>query len=175
MVNAPLWLQLATAAAVTFAAAMFAILLYRWLTSPKRVGNGFEVSRSPYACRAAILSPAGQHFYARLAQAVGEEMMICPKVRLPDAVAVRADALEWQAAWNRIAAREVDFLLVDPATFRPLLAVELEESGARDRLDERLERAILAAGLPILRITATGDYDPVDLKQQVDQHAVARS
>jgi hypothetical protein len=158
-VNAPLWLQLATASAVTFALAMLVILIYRSASHHEAEERSYEMHVTPYVRRAALLSPAEQVLYGRLHQASGPEFHICPKVRLPDAAEVRGDALEWQNAWN---------LLVSVDTWQPMLAVELEDTGDRQRLDDLMERALVAAGLPILRIKARTDYDPIWLRQEID-------
>ncbi|HWI66614.1 MAG TPA: DUF2726 domain-containing protein, partial [Symbiobacteriaceae bacterium] len=126
--NAPLWLQVATASAVTFAVAMFFLLFYLKRRDRSDEHVGVEMHVSPYIRRASLLSPAEQRFYTRLYQAVGNELLICPKVRLADAIDVRGDAIEWQAAWNRIAAKHLDFVLVTADEYQPLLAIELDDS-----------------------------------------------
>lgn len=166
--NAPLWIQIVTASAVAFAVAMFGILIYRSMAQRQAEERGVEMHVTPYVRRLALLSPAEQVLYARLLQAAGPELLVCPKVRLPDAVEVRGDALEWQSAWNRIAAKHLDFLLVAPGSYQPVLAVELEDAADRQRLDELLERALVAAGLPVMRIKVRSDYDPIALRQQID-------
>jgi hypothetical protein len=163
-----LWLQIAIAASITFAVVMFGILLWRGRSQLKAEGREYEMRVTPYVRRPVLLSPAEQVLFARLNQACGPAYIVCPKVRLPDAVEVRGDAMEWQGAWNRIAAKHLDFLLVASGSFVPLLAVELEDAGDRQRVDELLERALVAAGLPVLRIRARGDYDPISLRQQMD-------
>lgn len=163
----PLWLQLATVSAITFAIAMFAILHYNRRKEQAAEVQGVEMHVSPYIRRASLLGQAEQRFYARLFQAVGNEVLICPKVRLGEVIEVRGDALEWRAAWNRIAAKHVDFLLVTPDTYQPLLMIELEDARG-DRRDELLDRAIMAAGVPILRVKARTDYDPNALRREVE-------
>lgn len=162
------WLYYATASAVTFAVVMFVILIYRSAVGREAEERTYEMHVTPYVRRSALLSPAEQVLYARLHQAAGPEFHVCPKVRLPDAAEVRGDALEWQDAWNRIAAKHLDFLLVSSDTWQPLLAVELEDTGDRQRLDALMERALVSAGLPILRIKARSDYDPIWLRQEID-------
>jgi hypothetical protein len=77
--------------------------------------------------------------------------------------------MEWQAAWNRIAAKHVDFLLITADEYRPLLAIQLDD-GAREAQQraEWLDRALVAAGLPILRLRVRSDYDPVALRREVE-------
>ncbi|MDF2630277.1 MAG: hypothetical protein K0R39_4108 [Symbiobacteriaceae bacterium] len=166
--NAPVWLQVATAVAVTFAVAMFALVLYLKRKDQADEHSGVEMHVSPYIRRATLLSAAEQRFYARLFQAVGNEVLICPKVRLADVIDVRGDALEWQAAWNRIAAKHLDFVLTTADEQQILLGIELDDGG-RQRRDELLDRALVAAGLPLLRVRVRGDYDPAALRREIEQ------
>lgn len=173
MVAAPDWLWILTAVVVTFAVAMWAILWYVGRSERQAEHRGVDMHVSPYIRRGALLTAAEQRFYLRLYQAVGTEVLICPKVRLADVIEVRGDAIEWQAAWNRIAAKHVDFVLTTPDTLRPLLAIELDDSShmlaRRQQRDELLDRAVMAAGLPILRVRVRRDYDPTALRREIEQ------
>lgn len=172
--SAPLWLQVATGLAVAFAVAIFALLFYVRQRDSRAEATGVEMHVSPYIRKFALLTPSEQRFYVRLYQAIGSELLICPKARLADALEVRGDALEWQAAWNRIAAKPVDFLLVAPDTYQPLLAITLDDGlGRATQQDDWLDRAMMAAGLPVLRIRARGDYDPTALRREVEQRLPA--
>ncbi|HYF94333.1 MAG TPA: DUF2726 domain-containing protein [Symbiobacteriaceae bacterium] len=170
--NAPLWLQVATASAVTFAVAMFALVLYLKWKDREDEQMGVEMHVSPYIRRATLLTAAEQRFYVRLFQAVGNEVLICPKVRLADVIEVRGDTLEWQSAWNRIAAKHIDFLLTTVDDHQPLLAIELDDSSHhmpnRQKRDEWLDRAMVAAGLPLMRVRVRSDYDPAGLRREVE-------
>jgi hypothetical protein len=172
-VNAPVWLQVATAVAVTFAVAMFALVLYLKRKDQADEHVGVEMHVSPYIRRTALLTAAEQRFYTRLFQAVGSEVLICPKVRLADVIEVRGDAIEWQAAWNRIAAKHLDFVLATPDEQQILLGIELDDGSHmlpnRQQRDEWLDRALVAAGLPLLRVKVRNDYDPAALRREIEQ------
>jgi len=167
-VSASLWLQVATAAAVIFAVAIFATLFYLRHRDRQAELAGVEMHVSPYVRRPALLS-AAERLHARLHQAVGTDLLICPKVRLAGAIEVRGDAMKWQAAWNRIAAKQVDFLLVAPETYQPLLAILLDDGSRRD---EATGQALVAAGLPVLRIRARNDYDPAAIRREIQERMV---
>lgn len=174
--NAPIWLQVITASALTFAVTMFVILITRRVREQRVEEDGVEMHVSPYYRRPSLLTPAERQFYLRLYQAIGNEVLICPKVRLADVVDVRGDAIEWQASWNRIVAKHVDFLLVTADDQQPLLAIELDD-GSHDRpdrkaRDEWLDRALYAVGLPVLRIRVRRDYDPAALRREVEQKLI---
>ncbi|HWI60803.1 MAG TPA: DUF2726 domain-containing protein, partial [Symbiobacteriaceae bacterium] len=61
---------------------------------------------------------------------------------------------------------------------QPLLAIELDDSSHmrpdRQQRDEWLDRAVMAAGLPLLRVRARGDYDPSALRREVEQKLTHR-
>lgn len=171
--NAPLWLQAVTASALTIVLVLLVLLVKRTVHDRKAEEAGVEMHVTPYIRKPGLLTPAEQRFYARLYQAVGGELLIWSKVRLADVMEVRGEAIEWQAAWNKIAAKHLDFLLTTADDFQPLLAIELDDSShmlpARQKRDEWLDRALVAAGLPILRVQARRDYDPGALRRHIEQ------
>ncbi len=149
---------------------MFGILFWRRYQERNLPPPGVEVHVTPYVRRPYLLTPVEQRFYARLYQAVGQDFLICPKVRLADIIEVRGDALEWKASWNRIAAKHVDFVLCTFDTYQPLIAVELEIDSTDGPIqDDWLLRALHAAGMPILRVKVRRDYDPALIRRQVEQ------
>jgi very-short-patch-repair endonuclease len=136
----------------------------------------------PYRQRDDFLSPAEFSFYRVLVSAVGSRAIICPKVNLADVFYVgRSDTKQshqaYQAYRNKISAKHVDFLICDPTTMRPRLAVELDDSshGRRDRQerDEFVDRVFEAARLPLLHIPAQAAYNPSALWSQVAPHLEA--
>lgn len=174
--NGPVWLQVASVAAVTFALIMLVILLWRRYLERMLPPPGIEVHVTPYVRRPYLLTPVEQRFYHRLYEAVGQEFMICPKVRLADVIEVRGDAIEWKHSWNRIAAKHLDFVLCTADTYQPLLAIELEIDAAAAEgpvHDEWLLRALHAAGMPVLRVKVRRDYDPNLIRKQVEQRLQA--
>ncbi len=152
---------------------MFIILLVRRLQEQNGPPPEVEVHVTPYSRKAVFLVPLEQRFYFRLFQAVGNDYLICPKVRLADVIEVRGDALEWRGSWNRIAAKHIDFLLTSADTFHPVLAVELDDASAygdqQKQQDDWLDRALIAAGMPVLRVKVRRDYDAAVLRKQIEQ------
>ena len=68
-------------------------------------------------------------FYLVLRHVVGDRAVVLMQVAMNQLLHVpRGEKGTAQAGWrNRIAQKSVDFLLVDPRTFRPLVAIELDE------------------------------------------------
>ncbi len=124
----------------------------------------------PYRQRDDFLSPAELAFFHVLHSAVGREYVICPKVRLADIVYV-AQRRQRQAAFNRISSKHVDFLLCDPETLAPRIAIELDDTSHRQKSRVKRDRFVngvfAAAELPLLRVPVRRSYDPRDLSTQV--------
>ncbi len=122
----------------------------------------------PYRLRDDFLSPAERSFYQVLKGAVGSWADVCPKVNLADLFYVSTkDPGEWRALTNRIDRKHVDFVLCDPRSATPLVAVELDDRthGRRERRarDRFVDRVFEAAGLPLVRIRARAGYNPAEL------------
>jgi hypothetical protein len=117
-----------------------------------------------------LLTPAEGIFYRALRVAAADRWHIAAKVRLADLVAPPGGR-EWQAAWNRIAAKHVDFVLCEPATLRPCLAIELDDRSHRrpDRVerDAFVDRVFADAALPILHVPVRRAYDALALASQI--------
>ena len=64
--------------------------------------------------------------------------------------------------WNKLSRRSVDFLICDPDTLQPLVAIELDEPShttpKRQQRDDEVEKAMTVAGLPLLRVLASRSY-----------------
>ncbi|MDB5328595.1 MAG: topoisomerase type zn finger domain protein, partial [Phycisphaerales bacterium] len=74
-----------------------------------------------------------------------------------------------RATWqNTIAAKTVDFVVADPATLRPLVVIELDEPShsrpERQTRDDEVEAVLRAAGVPVLRVLTSGNYDTRELE-----------
>ena len=138
----------------------------------------------PYRKREYLLSKAEMMFYRTLLVAIGDRWVVMAKVRLADLIQVdRSKVAEkdgegagkrsgWQSAFNRIQAKHVDFVLCD-AAMRPVVVIELDDSShdeedAQDR-DGFKDRAMKAAGLPMMRVRAAGKYVPRELVKGIEE------
>ncbi len=140
-----------------------------------RISPDFQSGRRqpdfPYRLRENFLSPAELSFYRVLVQSVGESFSINNKVRLWDILTVPKH--EGSRSYeNRISSKHIDFLLCDPTTMQPVLAIELDDaSHARKDRQERdafLDQALAAAGLAILHIRAARAYSVAEVQQQIN-------
>lgn len=83
---------------------------------------------------------------------------VLSKVRMADLIQVKGGLshAEWEAAFERIKSRHVDFVLANPVNLYPLLLIELDgpshESEQTRRRDRFVDEAYRTAGLPILHV-----------------------
>jgi len=128
-------------------------------------------ARLPYTRIPYLLTPAEGDFFGALQAAAPAGMLIFAQVRLAGLVHVQPWARRDKSHWWRIQAKCVDFVLVDSATFAPLLVIELDDS-SHNRADRRerdafVDAVLAGAGIPILHIRWQRRYDPRDLAQQI--------
>ncbi len=130
----------------------------------------------PYR-RKSLLSPAELAFYNVLKTAVGDRFVILLKVGVRDLCEITHREMN-QAAFNRVAAKQVDFVLCDQTTLAPVVAIELDDStrlprdmAERDVFMNELFRVI---GVGLIRHRVQPAYNADAIAQWVDA-AVARS
>ncbi|HYF78502.1 MAG TPA: DUF2726 domain-containing protein [Symbiobacteriaceae bacterium] len=97
-------------------------------------------------------------FYEKLYQAVNGRFVIMSKVRLLDLVQPEGDEQERFAGKGRVAQKHIDFVLLLPATYEVVAAIELDGSShARSmqlRRDEQKARTLESVGIPLLRFSS---------------------
>jgi hypothetical protein len=147
---------------VLAALAVLAVLLRRaWLWRLRRKFFDPLPDAFPYYARRALLTKAELAFYETLREVVGDRFTVCIKVRLADVIGC-ADEV-WKLGYGRlIAQKHLDFVLVDPATTRVVVAIELDDRShthpRRQARDLFLDRAMRTAGVPLLRVPAASRY-----------------
>jgi len=133
------------------------------------------VAKVSYRVREAVLSPAELSLYGVLRLAIGNRWVIFPKVRMIDIFSPVGQ--DHRAGQNRLMPRHVDFLLCDPQTTRPVLAVELDdrshERSDRQESDAFKDQVFRSAGIPLVRIRARANYSVEEIASAL-QNAVAR-
>ena len=116
----------------------------------------------PYRTRGFLLSKGENAFFGHLQQAAEGRHVISMKVRLSDVLDCPKHP-ERQKLFNRISAKHLDFILCDPRTTRILAAIELDDRShgrrRRQERDEFVDRALEAAGIPLIRFQASSRYD----------------
>jgi hypothetical protein len=126
--------------------------------------------------RKSLLSPAELAFYNVLKTAVSDRFVILLKVSVGDLCELTKRETN-QAAFNRVADKQIDFVLCDQTTLAPVVAIELDDSrnlprdlAERDVFMNELFRGI---GIGLIRHRVQPAYDPDSIARWVDA-AIAR-
>ena len=124
----------------------------------------------PYGLCDEFLSAAEISFYHVMRGTLTPDVTILIKPRLADLLYVRQPHKN-QAARNRIDRKHVDFVLCETASMKPRLVVELDDASHqkkdRQERDDFVDKALGAAGLPILHVKAARSYVPQELFYQI--------
>lgn len=119
-----------------------------------------------------IMTRAEHECFDSLMAAVGSEYHIFPQVHLASIVDSKVKGQNWNAAFRHINQKSVDFVLCDKAYISPKLAIELDdkthERADRVERDSEVERILVAAGLPLLRINNTGSFNSQELLEKIN-------
>lgn len=128
----------------------------------------------PYQSKDVLCSPAERSFLGALDKIVGKKYRIFAKVRLADIIDVQRQrsASARQRAFNRIAGKHVDFIVCNASDLSIVGAIELDDKshlkkGRRDR-DQFLDKALEAAGVPMLRVKAQSTYSIKEVSSGLD-------
>ncbi len=145
---------------------VFAILLKLLaLSRSKKIAYPYELQP--------ILTSAECKFRTALLECLPDYAVLQCKVRLADFLKVVAKGSEWRSSFNRVSQKHVDFLVTD-AVGLPLVAIELDDSTHRRvqrtiLSDDFKNKALDAAGLPLIRVPVRRQYDSKLLTQLIDE------
>lgn len=124
-----------------------------------------------------FVSGAEADFFRVLRAVVGDRGHVLAQVSLgrllyfPGTNATNPGRARW---WNKVCQRSVDFLVCDPATLKPLVAIELDEPSharpERQTRDQEVDAVLEAAGLVLLRVLTGRTYDTRKLSDIVLRH-----
>lgn len=121
--------------------------------------------------RKSLLSAGELVFYNVLKTAVGDRFVILLKVGVGDLCEITKRDTN-KAAFDRVAAQQLDFVLCDQTTLAPAVAIELDDSAnypsdraERDALMNELFRAI---GVALIHQRVQTRYDPAAIARWVD-------
>lgn len=132
----------------------------------------------PYRKKDYLLTKAERSFYEVLRAVVVDEMLIFAKVRLADLVWLPKGTTNWQAHFNRVQSKHIDFVLCDLQKIAPVLAIELDDAShgrdSRQRRDLFVNAALNGAGLPILRVKVKRAYAPNELAKLIRESVSSR-
>jgi hypothetical protein len=129
----------------------------------------------PYRMRDDFLSAAERSFLGVLQIAVASRVALFAKVRVADLLYVpRGEGR--QAFHNKIDRKHVDFLLCDPNSLRPLVAIELDDAShdrpERQDRDKFMDASFAAAGLPLVHFAAKRQYNSRSIAAELEPYLV---
>lgn len=120
-----------------------------------------------YTSRGILLTNTEAPFFHLLRKMTKDYLVIFPHVALRDLVSVVADQSEYFTYYNKIDRKQVDFVLCDPETLKPVFAIELDDSSHRqsDRIerDKFVENIFEEAKIPLVRVPVKNKYDVEEL------------
>ncbi|WP_243149979.1 DUF2726 domain-containing protein [Thermaerobacter sp. PB12/4term] len=138
-----------------------------------RLREGTPVRKLPFQRVASLLTPAEKQFAQVLDQVVGDRYRVLSKVRFADLFTIQASGKDWWQAFGRISNKHVDFVLVDPGSWAPLLAIELDDSShgqsRRRQRDQLVNEICRAGGLPLLRIPVRRRWNLDEVSAEIAQ------
>ena len=121
-----------------------------------------------YVTRKSLLSKAEIAFHQVLLEAV-PEAPIFPKVRVAD---VMEAAERYSGDFLRISQKHFDWVLCNPVSFEPLIAIELDDSShqwshKQRKNDQVKDDAASEAGIVLLRFPWQRDYDVAQIRERI--------
>lgn len=124
-----------------------------------------------------FISNAEADFFRVLTKVVGNRGHILAQVSLKQLLYLpgKDQTTPGRRTWqNKINQRSLDFLICDPATLQPRLAIELDDSSHarpdRQTRDEEVHLMLEASGLPTVRILCDRNYDTRELAATILPH-----
>lgn len=109
-------------------------------------------------------------FFQKLKVICGDSLVVFSQVRLSSFLSHKVYGQNYRAALHHINQKSVDFLLCDSRTFRPLIAIELDDRthdlAERKKRDIEVEAVFKSAKFPLLR-TNDVEIDNSELKRKI--------
>jgi hypothetical protein len=136
---------------------------------------GGETSRSTPLPKVTVnkffVTDAERSFFQVLRRVVGDRGHVLTQVPLRQLLFFPGNnkTNPGRASWHgRVSQRTIDFVVCDPATLRPLVAIELDDSTHsrpdRQTRDDNVHTILEAAGLPLLGVVTSRGYETRELE-----------
>jgi len=128
----------------------------------------------PYQSKDVLCSLAERSFLGALDKIVGRRYRIFAKVGLADIIDVQKElsVSSRQSALSRITGKHIDFIVCNANDLSIIGAIELDDKTHRGRgrqeRDQFIDKALKAAGVPVLRIKAQSSYSIKEISSRLD-------
>jgi very-short-patch-repair endonuclease len=133
---------------------------------PRKLPVGY-----PYERKDSFLTAAEISYYRILRMIFADQYLIFAQVRVLDLCTV-LERQSNQAAFNRVDRKVVDFVLCHPRTFKPMVAIELDDSthdrAYRHQRDVFLEEVFRVIGMKLVRQRVRLEYSVAEVTQRVE-------
>jgi len=121
-----------------------------------------------YEKRTYLLTVNENIFYRELLPIAQKlQLTICPKVRLADIVKP-CKGQNWQAAFNKIQSKHIDFILCNNA-LQPILAIELDDN-SHERQDRKERDAFVDSVLNMANIPIIHTRGAKGIEEKIKKH-----
>ncbi len=121
--------------------------------------------------KASLLTRNEKKLYSTLLQALRSDYQVMAKVRLWDILWLTNEPPNRKEHLSRLSCRHVDFLLCEPGTLKPLLAIELDDGSHQSPYAQESDRykneVFAAARLPLLRLPHS-NFPPRQLRNRIE-------
>ena len=119
-----------------------------------------------YLAKKQIMTNAEKVFYDKLLEAADDMYYVVPQAHLSMFIDHKVKGQSWKAAFSTINGKSVDFLIVEKATQKPVLAIELDDythtRPERIRRDAIVKEILERAGIPLQRYANNGQIPTFD-------------
>ena len=117
----------------------------------------------PFVRVGSILTNAELNYYKALKKAIGDQAIICPKVRLADFLQVPNFTKNPMRYFNMISSKHVDFLICEATTMSPIFIIELDDPShnrPKNRESDIFKNnAFNTAKIEIIRVPVASTYN----------------
>ena len=127
--------------------------------------------QAQFGRKASVVTQPEGRLYRSLLLAAASDYTVMAKVRLWDFIWLVNEPPERKQHLSRLSCRHVDFLICEPLTLKPLLAIELDDYSHKKpeaiEADRYKDELFVAAGLPILRLNHP-NFPPRQLRDKIE-------
>lgn len=127
--------------------------------------------QAQFGRKASLLSRNEEKLYRTLLSAVRSDYQVMAKVRLWDILWLTNEPPDRKQHLSRLSCRHVDFLLCEPLTLKPLMAIELDDYSHQNPYAQESDRykneLFAAARLPLLRLPHS-NFPPRQLRNKIE-------